>query len=460
MDVHAVMVSEFKALALAAWAACQRHPRRVAGALGALLLGTGVTAFGIAPLAPDAANLPVKEVLEAVKLDRDGDGQADAHLWSDIGASGPHMVLHRMDQTRRDDTVNSLLQRMGVQDTRAADYLRQSTQTRDLLGGRAGKMVSVEKDGQNQLLKLTASWPAADERAYRKLTVERHGTAFITKQSFGDLKPSIRTASGSIQTSLFAATDAARMPDAVATQLAEIFSGDIDFRRDLRKGDRFTVVYESLELEGEQVRTGRILSAEFVNAGKVLQSIWFQEPGTKGGYFTPDGQSKRRSYLASPLEFSRVSSGYGMRFHPVRGVMAAHTGIDYAAPTGTPIRVVGDGVVEFAGWRGGYGNYIVVRHRNGQSTAYGHLSRIHVKTGQRVEQGMHIGLVGSTGVSTGPHLHFEFIENGVFKDPSIIAKQGETIPVSASSRPAFNALVKNLSVELAAARQITVASAQ
>lgn len=454
------MVSEFKALALAAWAACQRHPRRITALIGTLLLGTGVTAFGIAPLAPDAADIPVREVLEAVKIDRDGDGITDTSLWADVGTSGASMVLHRMDHTRRDDTINSLLQRMGVTDARAADYLRQSFQARDLITGRAGKVVAVETDGQHRLLKLTASWPANDERAYRKLTVERHGSAFVTKQSFGDLKANIRTASGTIQTSLFAATDAARVPDAIATQLAEIFSGDIDFRRDLRKGDKFTVVYESLDLEGEQVRTGRILSAEFVNAGKALQSVWFQEPGSKGGYFTPDGQSKRRSYLASPLEFSRVSSGYGMRFHPVRGVVAAHTGIDYAAPTGTPIRVVGDGVVEFAGWRGGYGNYIVVRHRNGQSTAYGHLSRINVKTGQRVEQGAHIGLVGSTGVSTGPHLHFEFIENGVFRDPSIIAKQGETIPVSPSARPAFNAMVKNLNIELAAARQVTVASAQ
>ena len=202
------------------------------------------------------------------------------------------------------------------------------------------------------------------------------------------------------------------------------------------------------------------MSAEFINGGKALQSVWFQEPGSKGGYYSLDGQSKRRAYLASPLEFSRVSSGYGMRFHPVNGVMAAHTGIDFAAPTGTPVRSVGDGVVDFAGWRGGYGNYIVVTHRNGQATAYGHLSRINVKKGQRVEQGMNIGAVGSTGVSTGPHLHFEFIEKGAFKDPAIIAKQGETIPISAGARPAFNALVKSLTVELAAASQVMTASAE
>ena len=413
------MVSEFKALALAALAACQKHPRRVMGAIGTLLLGTGVTAFGIAPLAPDAAKLPVREVLEAVKLDRDSDGVLDASLWSATSDPTVSMVLHRMDYTRRDDTVNSLLQRMGVSDTQAANFLRNTPQARELLTGRAGKSVSVQTDGRHTLQKLTASWPAADERAYRKLTVERHGTAFLAKLTFGDLKPTVRTSSGTIQSSLFAATDAARMPDAVATQLAEIFAGDIDFRRDLRKGDRFSVVYESLELDGEPVRTGRILSAEFINGGKALQSVWFQEPGSKGGYYSLDGQSKRRAYLASPLEFSRVSSGYGMRFHPVNGVMAAHTG-----------------------------------------TAYGHLSRINVKKGQRVEQGMNIGAVGSTGVSTGPHLHFEFIEKGAFKDPAIIAKQGETIPISAGARPAFNALVKSLTVELAAARQVMTASAE
>lgn len=453
------MVSDFKAMALAAWAACQQHPRRVMGAIGTLLLGTGVTAFGIAPLAPDAAKLPVREVLEAVKLDRDGDGVLDAALWSASSELAAPMVLHRMDHTRRDDTVNSLLQRLGVSDPKAATFLRDNAQTRELLSGRAAKLVSVEKDGRHTLQKLTASWPASDDRAYRKLTVQRHGTAFLAKLSFGDLKPAVRTASGTIQTSLFAATDAARMPDAVATQLAEMFSTDIDFRRDLRKGDRFSVVYESLELDGEPVRTGRVLSAEFINGGKTLQSVWFQEPGSKGGYYSLDGQSKRRAYLASPLEFSRVSSGYGMRFHPVRGLLAAHTGIDFAAPTGTPVRAVGDGVVDFAGWRGGYGNYIVVTHRNGQATAYGHLSRIHVKKSQRVEQGMHIGAVGSTGVSTGPHLHFEFIENGAFRDPAIIAKQGDTIPISANARPAFQALVNSLNIELAGARQMLTASA-
>jgi murein DD-endopeptidase MepM/ murein hydrolase activator NlpD len=246
----------------------------------------------------------------------------------------------------------------------------------------------------------------------------------------------------------------------VANQLAEIFSADIDFRRDLRRGDRFTVIYESLEADGEPMGNGRVLSAEFVNGGKPLQSIWFQEPGNKGGYYSFDGQSKRRTYLAAPLEFSRVSSGYGMRFHPVSGGQKAHLGVDYAAPTGTAVRAVGDGVVDFAGWQNGYGNFIVLKHRSGHSTAYGHLSRIHVRKGQRVDQGSLIGAVGSTGVSTGAHLHFEFRDNGAHKDPLTLARQGEAVPVSAAARAEFNALAKRMKVELAASSPLTTASAE
>lgn len=436
-------------------AALQAHPKRVMASVGALLLGTGVTAFGIAPLAPDAADLPVRQVLEAVQFDTSA-VQAPPTLTDTASA----LVLYRHDFTRQSDTVPALLQRLGVVDMGAANFIRQSFQTRDLLSGRAGKLVQVQTDDQKRLLKMTVRWPAADERSYRKIDIDRIGNNFLAKPGFGELKPAIRMASGTIQTSLFATTDALGMPDAVATQLADIFSGDIDFRRDLRKGDHFSVVYESLEAEGEALRAGRILSAEFVNDGKALQSIWFQEPGSKGGYYTFDGQSKRRSYLAAPLAFSRVSSGYGMRFHPVNGGMTPHLGVDYAAPIGTPVMAVGDGTVEFAGWQNGYGNFIILQHRNGHATAYGHLSRIGVKKGQRVEQGSVIGAVGSTGVSTGPHLHFEFRDHGVHKDPLMIAKQGETVPVSAASKPAFDAQVKRMRLELAASAPVQTANAQ
>lgn len=452
------MVSHFNALTQAAIAFIQGHPRRIMGAVGALLLGTGVTAFGIAPLAPDAADLPVRQVLQSISLPTQ---PAPLATSLDAASLSAQLTLFRNDQTRRDDTLSSLLQRMGVNDSQAMAFLRTEVRARDLLSGRSGKQVSVELGANQRLQKLTARWVAnPDDANFRRLVVERTARGFKAYQESAPLTVATRISSGTIQSSLFAATDAARVPDGVANQLAEIFSADIDFRRDLRKGDRFTVVYESLEADGEPMRNGRVMAAEFVNNGTVLESVWFQEPGSKGGYYTLDGQSKRRSYLAAPLEFTRVSSGYGMRFHPISGGKKAHLGVDYAAPTGTPVRVVGDGVVSFAGWQGGYGNIIVVEHRNQQSTAYAHLSRILVRKGQRVDQSTVIGLVGSTGASTGAHLHFEFRENGKHTDPLTIAKQGQTVPVSASARADFTAQAKLMRVELTAAAQIVTASAE
>jgi murein DD-endopeptidase MepM/ murein hydrolase activator NlpD len=273
---------------------------------------------------------------------------------------------------------------------------------------------------------------------------------------------------------LFAATDEARIPDAVAVQLAEIFSGDVDFRRSLRKGDRFSVVYETLEGDGEPLRTGRVLSAEFVNAGKAFQAMWFAEPGSgqtagntqadyssnKGGYYTLDGRSLRRAFLSSPVEFSRISSGFSMRFHPVLKEMRAHLGTDFAASTGTPARTVGDGVVTFSGVQNGYGNVVFIKHRGNTETVYAHLSKLLVRQGDSVSQGQTIGLVGATGWATGPHLHFEVRANGVQQDPMKLAQQSETIPVAAAAKSAFERAAQQTKVVLAAATAIQTTSAQ
>jgi murein DD-endopeptidase MepM/ murein hydrolase activator NlpD len=207
------------------------------------------------------------------------------------------------------------------------------------------------------------------------------------------------------------------------------------------------VAYEVLEGDGEPLRTGRVLSAEFVNAGKVFQAMWFQPPGTNsagqanaGGYYSLDGQSLRRAFLSAPVAFSRVSSGFAMRFHPVLQQWRQHLGTDFAAPTGTPARTVGDGMVEFAGVQNGYGNVIFVQHRNHTETVYAHLSKILVNRGQNVAQGQTIGLVGATGWATGPHLHFEVRVNGTQQDPMKMAQSSETIPVPASAMPQFKQL--------------------
>lgn len=427
------------------------------GGLGVLLLGTGVTAFGIAPLAPDASDLPVRQIIEAL----DTPTQQDIDNLVAAQPAAP-LVLFRSDTTRRDDTAQSLMQRLGVSDSPAQAFLRNDPIARQLLqAGRTGRPVSVEASDRQELMRLTARWLSADERSFTRLVVEKNPQGSLTSRlEQGALTASARLASGVIRSSLFAATDEAGIPEPVAIQLAEMFSSDIDFRRDLRQGDRFSVVYESLEADGESLRTGRVLSAEFVNDGREREAVWFEEPGHKGGYYGFDGQSSRRYYLASPLEFSRVSSGYGMRFHPITGGRKAHMGVDYAAPTGTPVRTIGDGVVEFAGEQRGYGNVIYIKHRNNQMTVYAHLSRIGVRKGQRVDQGDFIGAVGTTGASTGPHLHLEFRDNGVHVDPLSIARQSESIPVPQALRQRFDAVAKLQRMQLDAAASIQQASAK
>jgi murein DD-endopeptidase MepM/ murein hydrolase activator NlpD len=216
------------------------------------------------------------------------------------------------------------------------------------------------------------------------------------------------------------------------------------------------VVYEALTADGEPITwnqaSGRVLAAEFVNNGRTHAAVWFQDAHSKGGYYGFDGESKRRAFLASPMEFSRVTSGFSMRMHPIHKTWRKHLGVDYGAPTGTPVRNVGDGVVEFAGWQNGYGNVVQVRHSNDRTTLYGHLSRIDVKKGQRVEQGVRIGAVGSTGWSTGPHLHFEVKVKGQHQNPLIIAKTSEAVVLAPESRAQFTTLAQRLRHQLDVAK--------
>jgi murein DD-endopeptidase MepM/ murein hydrolase activator NlpD len=432
----------------------QRYPKQITVSIAALLVGgTGAT-FAVATFGPDAADLPVRTVVETV--------QADA-LVSRVDLVGDLALrLYRTETTRSSDTADTLLKRLGVSDPTAAAFLRSDAAVRAAIWGRSGRHVRAEVDENQGLQKLSARWSANDDGTFQRLTVERSPSGFISRVEALPLVAGTRLASGVIQSSLFAATDDAGMPDSVATQVAEIFAGDIDFHRALRKGDRFSVVYETLEGDGEALRTGKVLSAEFVNAGKAFQAMWFKDPaaGNKGAYYTLAGESLRRAFLASPLEFSRVTSGFKMRFHPILQSWRAHLGVDYAAATGTPVRTVGDGVVDFAGVQGGFGNVVMVKHRNNQTTVYAHLSRIHVKKGQSVTQGQNIGAVGATGWATGPHLHFEFRVNGAHQDPQLVARQSESVPVSASARAVFNQTAEQVRMQLASAAQMTPASAQ
>lgn len=432
----------------------QKHPRRITAFVAAVLLTGGGGAFAVASLGPDPADLPVRLVELPVESLASGVALADL---TDTGG----FSLYRSEQVRSTDTAESLLQRMGVADPLAAAFLRRDTLVQRNLLGRTGRLVSAETSDDHSLQRLTARWAHDDSGNFKRLVVEKTDKGFVSRIETAPLTASTRLAGGVIHSSLFAATDASNIPDGVAVQLAELFSADIDFRRALRKGDRFSVVYETLVADGEPLRSGRVLSAEFVNNGKTHQALWFQEPGSdKGAYYTLDGQSKRRAYLASPLEFSRVTSGFAMRFHPILQKWRAHLGTDFAAPTGTPVRTVGDGVVDFAGVQNGFGNVVYVKHRNQHVTVYAHLNRIDVKKGQSVSQGQNIGTVGATGWATGPHLHFEFRVDGQHQDPMVIARQSEAAaPVSAAARPAFDRLASTMRIELSSAALIEQASA-
>ncbi|MHA7600664.1 peptidoglycan DD-metalloendopeptidase family protein [Alicycliphilus sp. T452] len=435
----------------------QKHPKRITAAVATLLLTGGGGAFAVASFAPDPADLPVTTVSQTVPS-LAGDEQLSSLV------DMPPFALYRSDATRSSDTAESILQRLGVADPAAAAFLRSDGLVRQQLLGRAGRSVSAETTDDHRLVRLTARWAPDEGSQFQRLVVERRGDdgSFASRTETAPLTVGSRLAGGIIRSSLFAATDAASIPDAVAIQLAEVFSGDIDFRRALRKEDRFSVVYETLEADGEPLRSGRVLSAEFQNGGKTYSAIWFQPPGAgKGSYYTLDGQSMRRAYLTSPVEFSRVSSGFAMRLHPIQKTWRAHLGTDFAAPTGTAVRTVGDGVVDFAGVQNGYGNVVYVKHRNQHVTVYAHLSRIDVKKGQAVDQGQKIGAVGATGWATGPHLHFEFRVNGEHRDPMTIARESESAqPVPAAARPAFNRLAANMRVQLSSAAQIMQASAE
>jgi len=408
-----------------------------------LLLGAG-GALAVAGLSPLSSSLPVKQLVESVST-LSLDNQMQSLIKGDIR-------LYRADTSRSSDSADSLLARLNVSDAQAADFMRANALVRSHLLGRAGRLIRAEMDDDNRLLRLTARWATDSSVSFQRLVIERQDIGFVARLETGELASSVRLSSAFIQSSLFAATDEARIPDSIAVQLAEIFSGDIDFHRALRVGDHFSVAYETLEADGETIKSGKVLSAEFVNRGKSFQAMWFQENSSHpGGYYTLDGQSLRRTYLASPLTFSRISSGFKMRFHPILQTWRAHLGVDYAAPSGTPVRSIGTGVVESAGNIGGYGNAVVVKHHNGHSTVYAHLSQILVKRGQSVAQGQSIGKVGATGWATGPHLHFEFRVNGKHQDPLVMARKSESVPVSAQARPVFDQMAKQVSQQLASA---------
>jgi murein DD-endopeptidase MepM/ murein hydrolase activator NlpD len=320
------------------------------------------------------------------------------------------------------DTVAELLERSGVSDKDLLPFLRSNQDAAKIFRQLApGKVISSQVGTDGTLLALNFPLNGGDS-AY--LNIHNTAEGFIAQAVGSDYESRVVHQSAVIRHSLFGATDSAGIPDSVALQLAEIFGGVIDFHRDLRKNDSLSVIYELKTRQGKPEKLARILAAEFVNDGKSHHAFWFKVTGGTEGHYDLNGNSLKKAFLRSPLEFSRITSGFSSsRYHPVLREMRAHRGIDYGAPTGTRVRVTGDGVIDFSGAQGGYGNVVTVRHPGEKTTVYGHLSKIApgMKKGARVQQGEIIGYVGATGLATGPHLHYEFRVNGVHLNPQTVA---------------------------------------
>ena len=374
-----------------------------------VLAASGVVAF--ATIAPTDQRIepPKRPIIEALPIRPDA-------------APAPKSYF-REELYQRGDTLPAFIERLGIE----APHAAQLAKVRAMQQLRPGTHVSAEISADGEPVELSF---LSGRDTLIKIVAEANGFFRVTHDR-AQFYTRVALKSGVIQSSLFAAADEANIPDSIAMQLGDVFGGDIDFHRELRKGDQFAVVYEMHYLGGRPVRAGRLLAAEFTNNRKTFRAVHFAN-----GYYTPEGKNLRKAFLRSPLEFSRVSSGFGMRRHPIAQAWMKHQGIDYAAPTGTRVRAVGDGFVEHAGLKGGYGKVVILRHHGQYATVYAHLSRINVQRGQRVAQNDTIGAVGQTGWATGPHLHYEFRVAGQARNPFSIAMPA-ALPVAQQDLPAF-----------------------
>lgn len=398
-----------------------RSRKRWLIALATLPLFGMVAAFGTAPdtLTSDIVH---ETTVEAITL--------PAPAASDSG----NFDFWREERIRAGDNLQSLLARMGVAEEETQTLLVDREQLTKL-----GKLVP----GRSILARVTSSGRLLLVRYMiddaKMISIERVAGQFVVQEQSVQIEPTMVMRSGVITHSLFGATDDANVPDSIASEMAEALSGEIDFHRDLRKGDRFSVVYEAYLHEGRLIKTGRLMAAEFTNNGRLVQALNFIDSTGNSGYFTPDGRSLKRAFLKSPLPFTRITSGFtAARYHPVLKEWRAHRGIDYGAPTGTPVRAVSDATVKFIGKQRGYGNLVLLEHAKPYSTAYGHLSRFGagLRKGSRVTQGQVIGYVGMTGLATGPHLHYEFRVKDIQQNP-LAMKLPSAYPLDKRSRAKF-----------------------
>ncbi len=334
------------------------------------------------------------------------------------------------------DTLASIFSGAGLGATTTHQVVKLNDETSQLSRIKPGQTISIRVDDEEQLVGLKYQPDLT-----RTLQVKRQPDGELTSELLHHpLEPVPVFKSGTIDTSLFEAAADSDISENIIMELAGIFGWDIDFALDIRKGDSFGIVYNELYQDGNKIRDGRILAAQFTNQGKVFRAVHYTDPKGKSGYYTPNGKSMRKAFLRSPVKFSRISSGFSRkRWHPVLSKWRSHKGVDYAAPRGTPIRASGDGKISYKGTKGGYGKTVLIQHGGKYTTVYAHMSRYArgIKSGKRINQGQVIGYVGSTGLASGPHLHYEFRVNGVHRNP-LRVKLPAAEPINKAYREHFN----------------------
>ena len=419
----------------------RRFSLRTLVALSSLPLFGVVAAFGLAP-DTNTFDITPETVIEAIALPA-------------LVSAGNTGTFERESVIQPGDTLANALSRLKIDDLEIQRLLATDGVRQLASGIRVGRRIqaTTTHDGQLQAIQFERNGAPA-------LTVHRQSDGFAAAESSELLETRVVMRSGRILSSLYGATDSAGIPDKIANQMAETFSTSLDFREDLRRGDTFSVIYTVDYRNGEPIATGKLLAAEFVNAGKPYRVVLFSDPFGREDYYTPEGESLKKGFLRSPLEFSRVTSSFSnSRKHPVYGFHRAHTGVDFGAPTGTRVKATGDATVKFAGRKGGYGNLVILRHNNGYETYYAHLSAFAsgIRPGRAVNQGQVIAYVGTTGASTGPHLHYEVRIAGTPYNPMAIKLPGAA-PLTTALRAQFLQQTSDWSEKLALLRNTNLAA--
>jgi murein DD-endopeptidase MepM/ murein hydrolase activator NlpD len=333
------------------------------------------------------------------------------------------------------DTLASIFDSAGIPAATTHAIASLNQQTKTLRNIRPGQKIHLLQDDSNRLRRMKYVLDIT-----KVLSIQRNeDQTFSSKITNYRLQAFPVFREGVIESSLFEAAAEGNIPESVIMDLAYIFGWDIDFSLDIRRGDRFSVVYNELYKDNVKIRNGQILAAEFVNNGKRYKAVYYTDPQGNGDYFNEVGKSMRKAFLRSPVDFTRISSRFNKkRWHPVLSKWRSHQGVDYAAARGTPVKAAGDGRIKFRGTKGGFGRAIFIQHGGRYTTVYGHLNSYArgVRQGKQVEQGQIIGFVGSSGLATGPHLHYEFRVNGAHRNP-LTVKLPEAKPVHPSFQKHF-----------------------